>query len=143
MRKGKVCIGNVLIVKDGATTGKTAFVSEDFPFKEAAVNEHVFILRSYTQRCHEKVLFYVLCSPLGQEQIRTTFHGAAQGGINREFVKEVIIPLPPLDEQRRIVRHLEAVQAKVEALKEAQAATEVELKRLEQAILDRAFRGEL
>jgi type I restriction enzyme S subunit len=53
------------------------------------------------------------------------------------------IPLPPLPEQRRIVAHLEAVQERVRALKEAQSATEAELKRLEQAILDRAFRGEL
>jgi type I restriction enzyme S subunit len=35
------------------------------------------------------------------------------------------------------------VQEKIRALKEAQAQTETELKRLEQAILDKAFRGEL
>lgn len=39
--------------------------------------------------------------------------------------------------------HLEAVQERVRALKEAQAETEEELKRLEQAILDKAFWGEL
>jgi len=53
------------------------------------------------------------------------------------------IPLPPLAEQHRIVAHLQAVQEKIQALKEAQAATEAELKRLEQAILEKAFRGEL
>jgi type I restriction enzyme S subunit len=35
------------------------------------------------------------------------------------------------------------VQEKIKALKEAQAAIEAELKRLEQAILEKAFRGEL
>ena len=39
--------------------------------------------------------------------------------------------------------HLEAVWERLKALKEAQEATEGELKRLEQAILDKAFRGEL
>ena len=34
-------------------------------------------------------------------------------------------------------------EAKLKALREAQEATEGELKRLEQAILDKAFRGEL
>ncbi len=54
-----------------------------------------------------------------------------------------LVPLPPLEEQRRIVAQLEAVQEKVKALKEVQAVTEAELQRLEEAILDRAFRGEL
>ncbi|MBX6361671.1 MAG: restriction endonuclease subunit S, partial [Acidobacterium ailaaui] len=52
-------------------------------------------------------------------------------------------PLPPLAEQRRIVAHLEAVQEKIGALKAAQAETDEHFKRLEQSILDKAFRGEL
>jgi type I restriction enzyme S subunit len=53
------------------------------------------------------------------------------------------IPLPPLAEQRRIVERLEALQEKLRALRAAQAETEEELKRLEQSILDKAFRGQL
>lgn len=67
----------------------------------------------------------------------------AQPSISQEAVYSALIPLPPLAEQRRIVAHLEAVQERLKALKEAQAATEAELKRLEQAILEKAFRGEL
>ena len=66
--------------------------------------------------------------------------------IQRAYRKElstILIPLPPLEEQRRIVAQLQEVQEKIKALKEAQAQTEAELKRLEQAILDKAFRGEL
>jgi len=59
-----------------------------------------------------------------------------------DFINQPI-PLPPLSEQRRIVAHLEAVQERIKAIKEGQAQMEAELKRLEQAILDRAFRGEL
>ena len=57
--------------------------------------------------------------------------------------KKKLIPLPPLEEQRRIVAHLQEVQERIKALKEAQEQTEAELKRLEQAILEKAFRGEL
>ncbi len=49
----------------------------------------------------------------------------------------------PLETQRRIVAYLDAIQERVKALKQAQGATEAQLKRLEQAILDKAFRGEL
>jgi len=60
----------------------------------------------------------------------------------REYL-ETLVPLPPLAEQRRIVAHLEAVQEKIRALRVAQVQTDEELKRLEQTILDKAFRGEL
>ncbi|WP_216639658.1 hypothetical protein [Thermus scotoductus] len=52
-------------------------------------------------------------------------------------------PPPPLAEQERIVERLEALQEKLRALEAAQAQTDETLKRLEQAILERAFRGEL
>jgi type I restriction enzyme S subunit len=48
-----------------------------------------------------------------------------------------------MDEQRCIVAYLDSVQAQAAALKRAQEDTDAELHRLEQAILDRAFRGEL
>jgi type I restriction enzyme S subunit len=63
--------------------------------------------------------------------------------IRQSMVEGLQIPLPPLAEQRHIVAHLQAVQERLKALGEAQAATEAELKRLEQAILEKAFRGEL
>ena len=63
--------------------------------------------------------------------------------IKKKPYLEMPVPLPPLPEQRRIVAYLDQVQARVTALKKAQESTEAELHRLEQAILDRAFRGEL
>jgi type I restriction enzyme S subunit len=69
--------------------------------------------------------------------------GSRQPRVRLDALWGAPIPLPPLAEQRRIVAHLEAVQERLKALKEAQAATEAELKRLEQAILEKAFRGEL
>ena len=45
MTYGHIQTGDVLIVKDGATTGKVALVREDFPYNPAVVNEHVFICR--------------------------------------------------------------------------------------------------
>ena len=45
LSKGIIQENDILIVKDGATTGKISFVDNNFPFKQACVNEHVFILR--------------------------------------------------------------------------------------------------
>jgi type I restriction enzyme S subunit len=90
---------------------------------------------------HEFIAYYLLS--VGEDGLRKFGGTATATHINQTNLKSLPIPLPPLSEQRRIVAHLEAVQERLKALKEAQAATEAELKRLEQAILEKAFRGEL
>ena len=69
--------------------------------------------------------------------------GSRQPRTRLDALWKALIPLPPLAEQRRIVAYLDQIQARVTALKTAQESTEAELHRLEQAILDKAFRGEL
>ena len=53
------------------------------------------------------------------------------------------IPLPPLEEQKRIVAYLDTIQQKAQALQRLQVETEREIERLREAILHKAFRGEL
>ncbi len=110
MNRGKIKKKDILIVKDGATTGKVSFVNDDFPYEECAVNEHVFIVRADTNKVVPKYLFYILFSNLGQSQIMKTFHGSAIGGINSKFVDSVSIPLFPLPIQRKIVSILERAE---------------------------------
>lgn len=110
MKRGKTRMNDVLVVKDGATTGKTSFIGEDFPYQEAAVNEHVFILRGKKEDINQKFLFFHLSSKKGQRQINASFHGAAIGGINSQFAKSYELLLPPLDKQRKIVRVLEKAE---------------------------------
>ncbi len=69
--------------------------------------------------------------------------GSTFEAITKNDLQLLLIPLPPLSEQKRIVSQLEALQDRIKALKEAQEETETELKRLEQSILEKAFRGEL
>jgi type I restriction enzyme S subunit len=63
--------------------------------------------------------------------------------LRRQDLEQLLLPFPPLDEQRRIVAYLDQVHEQVRAIITAQEASEVELLQLEQAILHRAFRGEL
>lgn len=78
-----------------------------------------------------------------EAELSKTGSGSTFNAITKRELQALAVPLPPLEEQRRIVAHLERVQEKVKILKDAQAATDAELQRLEQAILDRAFRGML
>lgn len=140
--KGKIKHQDVLIVKDGATTGKTSFVSEQFPFKNAYVNEHVFICRSLKE-INPKCLFYFLWGRKGQERILDNFTGSAQGGINQKFAKNTLVPLPPLPEQNRIVEKLDAIFGHMEQLKNKLDKIPGLLKNFRQSILNQAVTGKL
>jgi len=110
MKKGIIRPQDILLVKDGATTGKTSFVSEGFPYKEAAINEHVFLLRANRAKVSPRYLFFFLFSPVGQRQILSSFQGAAIGGIPQSFARVTNVPVPPLPEQERIRRILDAAE---------------------------------
>ena len=105
MKKGVLKKGDVLIVKDGATTGKTGFFPYDL---EAAVNEHVFILRGYESSIHPYYLYSVVRSDTFQETLKPFIKGII-GGINLE-VGQIQIPLPPLEAQKEIVAEIEGYQ---------------------------------
>lgn len=107
LRGGKISRNDILIVKDGATTGKTSFVTHDFPFKSAAINEHVFRLTPDVTKVNASYLFRFLSSPYGNRQVMMDFHGATVGGISRRIIDKVKVPVPPLPEQKRIAAILD------------------------------------
>jgi len=63
--------------------------------------------------------------------------------LNVGDVRELQCPLPPLNEQRRIVAKLEALQARSRRAREALDAVPPLLEKLRQSILAAAFRGDL
>lgn len=142
MTKGHIRRNDILVVKDGATTGKTAFVGEDFPFTDAVVNEHVFVCRP-VKEIEPRFLFRFLMSKEGQDRILDNFKGSAQGGINRSFAHNTEVPLAPLAEQRRIVAKLERLLGKVDACQQRLARIPVLLKRFRQSVLTAACSGRL
>jgi type I restriction enzyme M protein len=92
---------DILMVKDGATTGKVAIVPPDFPFKECNINEHLFIIR-VKEIYNPWYVFGFLLSNLGQVLIRREITGGAQGGITKNSVNKIIIPIPPNSIQSEI-----------------------------------------
>jgi type I restriction enzyme S subunit len=142
MKRGVINQGDILIVKDGATTGKVSLVTKDFPFKLCCINEHMFICRLHKNILNE-YSFYFLRNQTGQEQIMDGFHGGAQGGINSSFVDNIYFPLPPFNEQKRIVEKLDAVLPKVRQSKERLEKISIILKKFRQSVLAAACSGRL
>jgi type I restriction enzyme S subunit len=102
------------------------------------------VIRANREFAEPEFLFHLCRSDFVTDQLTASkMRGASYPAVTDNDVYNTLIPLPPLEEQRRIVAYLDQVQRQVTALKRAQTETEGELKRLEQAILDKAFRGEL
>jgi type I restriction enzyme S subunit len=101
LRKGKIEVGDVLLVKDGATIGKLAYISR-VPEERAMVNEHVFLLKTDPAKFDSRFLFYFLFSEVGQQQIEGSISGSAQGGINKTILDDILVFYPPLSQQSRI-----------------------------------------
>ena len=63
--------------------------------------------------------------------------------INNNDIWGVIIPVPPLSEQEKIVEHLDQVSKEVKALKSQYQSQLDNLEELKKSVLDKAFRWEL
>lgn len=111
--RGRVLVGDILLCKDGAQTGKVALVRSELQDREAMINEHVFILRS-PNMTSQNYLFNYLYSSIGQRQLKSKITGSAQGGLNQENLKSIPIPLPPMEIQRAIVEECAVVDAEYE-----------------------------
>lgn len=142
MNRGRIEEGDTLIVKDGATTGKTSYIDLNFPYKWAFVNEHVFICRP-SKKIHSKYLYWFLKSKDGNERIMENFKGSAQGGINQTFASNTLVPLAPLAEQQRIVAKLDELMEKIDRSRARLERIPKILKRFRQSILSAAVSGRL
>jgi len=83
-------------------------------------------------------MLYLKSLKIGQHDKST-----AIPGINRDDVYGIKVPLPPLNEQRRIVAKLEKLLSKVDACKERLEKIPTILKRFRQSVLAAACSGRL
>jgi type I restriction enzyme, S subunit len=133
MQRGRILPNDILLVKDGATTGKTSFVDESFPYSEASVNEHVFIVRVDPKRAHPQFVFHYLMSPMGQKEVLRDFRGATVGGITRGFADLVHIPVLSIPEQER----LSAILSKADKIRRKRRETLSQVDQLIQSVFFR------
>lgn len=86
---------------------------------------------------------YAIACSWSQAWLAQVTIGVAYTGINIRDLKRLPLPLPPLEEQREIVRRVEALFKLAEAIEKRVAAATARADKLTQAILAKAFRGEL
>ncbi len=109
----KLSIGDVLLTKDGAGIGKCAYI-EYLP-SEAAPNGSLTVIT-----CNElmlgKYLFYYLKSYYFQKYIDQIKAGMGVPHLFQGDLKEISIPVPPIDEQAEIAAYLDQKCAEIDTL---------------------------
>lgn len=97
LSNGKIEKNDILIYKDGAYVGKVTLFRDGFPYQDAYVNEHVFLIHA-TEEKYEEFLYFTLSSSsyfnimqnLGKVK-------AAQPGLNKDDLNSIMLLVPRKD----------------------------------------------
>lgn len=116
--------GDVLLVKDGATTGRVGFVDSDVP---CVILSSVAMLRP-ADNINGHYLMYLLASIFLQNQILVSMAGSAMPRITLTKLSKYIGLISPLSEQQEIADYLDEKCAGIDALiaQKQQYLTEIE-----------------
>ena len=134
--------GDLLVNSTGVgTVGRSAVIENDLTEK-LTLDSHVTLIRSKLELVYS--LYLKMYFQLIQQKIENLAEGSGgQVELSRSAISAIDIPLPPLDEQKRIVSKLDAVKIEIDRQREILEAKELETERLRSSILTAAFNGEL
>lgn len=131
--------GDVLLVQSG-DIGQTAVVDDD----HIGHNCHALIVMTPKKEILDGHYLSIYFSSLtGQETTRHIQTGITLKHLNCKDVKKIKIPLPPISEQQEIVRRVDALFALADQIENEVADATKRTEALTQAVLAKAFRGEL
>lgn len=105
---------DILIARTGGTIGKTYIVRN---LNENAVFASYLIRAIPLQLVNEEYLKLFMESPLYWEQLKTYSMGTGQPNVNGQSLSKLRLPIPPLNEQQRIVEYYKNILPKIKDLK--------------------------
>lgn len=139
LRGGKIEIKDILYCLRGSL-GKSAIV--DFN-NDATIASSLVIIRANFDVINPDYLYNYLISPTGLSFIDNYKNGSAQPNLSANSLRLYCIPLPPLNEQKRIADKLDSMLGKIkEAREKIQEARDTFATR-RASILHKAFSGQL
>lgn len=131
---------DVLLNITGTSIGRTCVLPEKYI--GARVNQHVSIIRP-KKEIDSFFLSYFLSSPKIQAKITLENYGATRQALTKSALEAFQIPVPTLAEQERIVAEIESRFERADALEAAVDRALNDAEKLKQAVLKKAFSGEL
>lgn len=133
--------GNILTTVTGANVGKCAKVESKIP--ESYVSQSVALTKLVNEELTDYVHLSLLAPNSGGGMLKSMAYGLGRPVLSLPQIKSVLIPLPTAKEQTEIVKRVESLFAKADKIEERYNALKQQIDSLPQAILAKAFKGEL
>jgi type I restriction enzyme S subunit len=132
---------NDLLVGITGHVGKAALVDRDIG--EAYVSQSVALMKLVFPETARFVHLAMITDGFGKTQLERMVYGMGRPVLNLQNIRNVMLPLPPLAEQNRILSRIEELFSRLNAGVEALLKVKTQLKRYRQAVLKYAFEGKL
>jgi type I restriction enzyme S subunit len=133
--------GDIIITKLGAPLGKACLVPNNIEYGILVAD--VVRLRVSEKNISKKYVLHAINSNIGAKQFEEKTKGTTRPRVNLNHIRELVIPIPPLNEQFRIVGKVEELFSFLDAGVASLHAVQAQLKRYRQAVLKAAFEGKL
>ena len=133
----KISKGDIILGIIGGSIGNVGIFNHDKP---VIAQRSVSIIDSYVSNLY---CFYLLQSPIFQSLFVEKSIGNAQAGVYLGELEKLIIPLPPLAEQIRIVAEIERWFVFIDQIEQGKVDLQTTIKQTKSKILDLAIHGKL
>ncbi|MBY7785206.1 restriction endonuclease subunit S [Vibrio fluvialis] len=142
LKRSIACPGDVLMNIVGPPLGKVAILTDQYP--EWNLNQAITLFRANDDLLLNKYLYFVLCEgALVRDVMPETKGSVGQVNISLTQCRESNVPLPPIEEQKEIVRLVEQYFSFADTIEAQVKKAQARVDNLTQSILAKAFRGEL
>ena len=132
---GKIKVNDILFCLRGSL-GKFALNES---IKKGAIASSLVIIRAKEEELNCNYLSFYLNSDIALDMIKQFDNGSAQPNLSSKNLKLFLIPLPPLEEQKRIVAKIDTLFAKIDKAISLTEESLVQAKNLLPSVLEEVF----
>ena len=126
-----------LLVCEGGDIGRAAIWQFE---NEIRIQNHLHKLRPY-DRIYTKFYYYIMY--LYKANGRINGNGIGLQGLSSNALHNIIVPVPPVEEQKRIVDSIDSVLSLIEQIESHKQNLSSQIDNIKSKILDLAIRGKL
>jgi type I restriction enzyme, S subunit len=134
LRKGNVMPGDLVLTTRG-TVGNVGYLRDMNGYGAIRINSGMVVIRNTGELVDTDYLYALFRAPIIERQIETMNFGSAQPQLTVKIINDLMLPLPPLHEQRRIAEILATWDRAVETVEALIANARAQKKALMQCLL--------
>jgi len=138
-----ITVGDIIIVASTGSTnviGKPAFIDKDYATTQIGAFLRIIRMLFFPI---SKYISFIFQSEYYVNYIQNNIKGTNINNIKGDHLQKMLLPIPSLSEQQRIVNIIEAIFAQIDLLEQNRTDLQTAIKQAKSKILDLAIHGKL